>query len=134
MNSSSGNINILIVEDDALLNKVMTLQLKLSGLLVRSAFTGEQALSMIAISMPDLLLLDVTMPSLDGYGVVAALMSSEKTSSIPLIIHTTLDLTTEEKKALTLGPTKFITKSTAYSDKIIGLIDEMLAPIVQPCT
>ncbi len=134
MSSVVRDIEVLIVEDDMLLNKVMTVQLKLGGIKVRNAFNGEQALSLIAQAVPSLLLLDVTVPALDGFGVIAALRSSDKTSSIPLIIHTALDLTEQEKLTLVLGPTKFITKSTAYSDKIIGLIDELVTPIAKAST
>ncbi len=134
MNSVVRDIDVLIVEDDMLLNKVMTVQLKLFGIKVRNAFNGEQALSLISEAVPSLLLLDITMPALDGFGVVAALRNSDKTASIPLIVHTALDLTEKEKLALTLGPTKFITKSIAYSDKIIGLIDELVTSTAKVAT
>lgn len=125
----STKLKILIIEDDRLLNKVMELQLNVAGFEVRSAHSGEQALELIAQSLPDLVLLDVSLPELDGFGIIEILRKSPRTAKIPVIVHTSLLLSEEEKLLLILGPTKFISKSTAYSKKITDVLSELITEI-----
>ena len=119
-------LDILIVEDDSMLNQVMVLQLTMIGLSVRSAKTGYQALKMIDESVPSLLVLDIGLPDLNGKDLVALLQKRSATSNIPLLIHTSLDLSTEDQDALKLGPTRCVTKATAFSDQLERLVNELL--------
>ncbi len=119
-------LDILIVEDDSMLNQVMVLQLTMIGLSVRSAKTGYQALKMIDESVPSLLVLDIGLPDLNGKDLVALLQKRPATSKIPLLIHTSLDLSTEDQDALKLGPTRCVTKATAFSDQLERLVNELL--------
>lgn len=125
----STKLKVLIIEDDRLLNKVMELQLNVAGFAVRSAHSGEQALELIAQSLPDIILLDVSLPELDGFGIIEILRKSPRTAKIPVIVHTSLLLSEEEKLLLILGPTKFISKTTAYSKKITDVLSELITEI-----
>ncbi|CAN5318948.1 hypothetical protein BH10CYA1_BH10CYA1_29130 [soil metagenome] len=115
-------MDTLIVEDDDMLNTVMSLQLTTAGLSVRSARTGAEALRKIEEQVPSVLILDVGLPDMTAHEMVAYLRNNPATSDIVLIIHTTLDLSTAEQALLTLGPTKFITKSTAFSFALTELV------------
>jgi DNA-binding response OmpR family regulator len=123
------SIDVLVVEDDSLLNKVMTLQLEHEGMTVRRAFNGEEALSLIKAMVPSIMILDVKLPIVDAFGVIEELRKSSKTSKIPLIIHTSQDLSSLDQSRLTLGPSKFVTKSTGYSDGFADLIRTLVLEI-----
>jgi DNA-binding response OmpR family regulator len=119
-------LDILIVEDDKMLNQVLLLQLTMIGLSVRSARTGYEALKMIGETVPKLLILDIGLPDLNGKEVVNILRQQPATSNISLLIHTSLDLSIEEQEALKLGPTRCVTKATAFSDQLEKVVNELL--------
>ncbi|MBU6455893.1 MAG: response regulator [Cyanobacteria bacterium REEB67] len=116
----------MIVEDDHMLNRVMTLQLQTAGHFVRSAKTGANALRLIEERIPSVLILDVGLPDLTGREIIDRLRQNPLTASIPLIVHTTLDLSEEEKEQLCLGPSRFVTKATAFSERLGELVAEVL--------
>jgi DNA-binding response OmpR family regulator len=118
--------DILIVEDDDMLNRVMTIQVQAAGYAVRSARTGAMALKLITDRLPSLLILDLGLPDMSGRELIEELRRNPLTRSLPLIVHTTLDLFEEEKTRLQLGPSKFVTKATAFSNRLEELISEVL--------
>ncbi|MDR3337225.1 MAG: response regulator [Treponema sp.] len=72
--------------------------------------SGEAALELLATGRPDLILLDIVMPGMDGFEVLAKLKSSPGTQNIPVIIITTLDNPEDEEKGFNLGAGDYITK------------------------
>src|SRR5690349_18253664 len=93
---------ILVVDDDSFNLKI------LSGLLhsyyeVSTALSGELALQIVGVLKPDLILLDVMMPDMDGYDVLARLRDNATTCDIPVIFVTGLDSSEDEKRGLELG-------------------------------
>jgi len=120
-------LDILIVEDDHMMNIVMSVQLEVAGYSFRSATRGKQALKLIREQVPAALILDVLLPDMTGYEIVSELRKNPLTCSLPLIVHTTLDLSAEDKAGLQLGPTRIVTKTTAFSDRLPELIAEITA-------
>jgi len=118
-------LDILIVEDDVMLNQVMTYQVRAIGCSARSARNGLQALKMIEEVIPSVLILDLGLPDISGEEVIAILRENTITSSLPLIIHTTHELSEKEKGKLFLGPSRFVTKTTAFSERLAELISEV---------
>jgi PAS domain S-box-containing protein len=80
------------------------------GFVLDVAGGGEEALAMIAASPPDLILLDIMMPGLDGYQVVTRVKSQAATRNIPVIMVTDLDDRTARMRGLTAGAEDFLTK------------------------
>jgi len=117
---------LLIVENDPLLNLVMVCQLKGIGLSVQSARNGRQALDMIRQRTPGVLILEVELPDISGYEIIAELRGNPTTSAIPVVIHTALDLRREQETKLQLGPIKLLTKSTRSDEKLEELVRELL--------
>jgi CheY-like chemotaxis protein len=72
--------SILIVDDEIQNRKLLEALLKLEGYLTRTAASGEEALAAVAQSAPDLILLDIMMPGMDGYQVATTLKASPATS------------------------------------------------------
>jgi two-component system KDP operon response regulator KdpE len=120
------HLDVLIVEDDDMLNRVMSLQLTTAGLSVRSSRSGEQALAMIKERMPSALILDLGLPDMTGKEVIEQLRSEPATCALPVIVHTTLDLSLAQQAQLKLGPTRCVTKTTAYSDALAELVLELV--------
>lgn len=119
--------DVLVVEDDQLLNMVMSIELtQIDGISVRTASTGRQALAAIQEKCPDLIILDVTLPGLTAFDIVHVLKEEKALNKIPLIIHTSHDLSQDEQKSLELGPTLFVTK-TKTSEELAELVRKSLS-------
>jgi CheY-like chemotaxis protein len=117
---------ILMVDDDPGLRKVVARIVQHSGHHVETADNGEEAIEKINALRPDLVILDVLMPVLSGFGVVQALRRQPATRGIPLLVLTTKDLSEAEKDALRLGPTKFMTKSLVTVESLTAAMNELL--------
>ncbi|OUC15930.1 MAG: hybrid sensor histidine kinase/response regulator [Alkalinema sp. CACIAM 70d] len=102
--------NILVVDDTPanlhLLAKVLTDH----GYTVRLAPSGPLALRSINVCLPDLILLDIMMPEMDGYSVCRSLKDNEKTQNIPIIFLSALDEALDKVKAFKVGAEDYITK------------------------
>lgn len=124
--SEASQLDILIVEDNTMLNQIMSLQVTVAGYSVRSARSGKQALKMIKESVPMVLILHVGLPDMTGQDLITELRRDPLTSSLPLIVHSTLDLSDDEKAQLKLGPSRFLTKTTAFSEQLAQTIIEVM--------
>jgi DNA-binding response OmpR family regulator len=100
----------LVVDDDGLVRMVVSEVLRQSGLEVCEAESGAQALEMFAASRPDIVVLDVMMPGLDGFATCAKLRGSVGGSRVPILIMTGLDDAESIARAYEQGATDFITK------------------------
>lgn len=109
MNQFLGKNRILIVDDQSSNIKVIGEALK--GLYeIQFARSGKEALSMVAESPPDLILLDIMMPGMDGYEVCRRLKDEHKSAEIPIIFITAKDDALDEARGFTLGAVDYITK------------------------
>ena len=79
---------ILIVDDEPGVRELLTECLAGGGYEIRTAGSGEEALETAAVFLPDLILLDLVMPEMDGWGVLAKLYSEPKTRDIPVVVIT----------------------------------------------
>jgi PAS domain S-box-containing protein len=101
----------LLLVDDQLDNlRSLSAILKGQGFRVRQAISGEMALETIHSQPPDLILLDIRMPNMDGYEVCATLKADENTRDIPIVFLSALDDTTDKIKAFAVGGADYITK------------------------
>jgi putative two-component system response regulator len=101
---------ILVVDDEARNVKLMGSLLRAQGYLVDSAAHGEEALVAVTQSRPDLILLDVMMPGINGFEVATRLKANPHTKSIPIIMVTSLDDRASRLSALDAGAEDFLTK------------------------
>jgi len=98
---------ILIVDDEASIRRILETRLKMVGYEVMTAADGEEALEAFSKFVPDLVILDVMMPKLDGYGVTKEI---RKTSEVPIIILTALGDVSERITGLELGADDYVIK------------------------
>lgn len=122
---SKKDFDILIVEDDAMLKRVISLQLTLAGFPVRTASFGQEALNMIKDQIPSILILDIGLPDMSGFDVVEQLRKDPATCNMPMIVHTSLVLSKAQIEQLRLGRTKIVTKTIACSDSMVDLVIEL---------
>jgi two-component system cell cycle sensor histidine kinase/response regulator CckA len=101
---------ILIVDDERYNRQLLEVMLQPEGFVLQTAGSGEEALAIIAQQPPDLILLDIMMPGLDGYQVVDAIKSNLATKNIPVIIITAIDDRTARMRGLSAGAEDFLTK------------------------
>ena len=108
--ADEGHARILVVDDDALIRQILADQLVEAGFLVSTAGDGEEALAKVEDEPPDLILLDVIMPKLDGFEVCRRLKSDERTILIPVVMITVLTATQERIKGIEVGADDFLSK------------------------
>lgn len=101
---------ILIVDDEPHNRKLLEVQLKHEGYLTASAASGAEALALVAQRAPDLILLDVMMPGMDGYELVRELKAGAHTANVPVIMMTALMGYTARMAALDAGAEEFLSK------------------------
>lgn len=101
----------ILVVDDTPANLTLMTGLLQDDYQVRAALSGEKALNIAnSNNPPDLILLDIMMPEMDGYQVCQQLKNADKTREIPVIFLTALSEAADEQKGLSLGATDYITK------------------------
>jgi two-component system cell cycle sensor histidine kinase/response regulator CckA len=101
---------ILIVDDERLSRQLLEAILTPEAVLLLTAASGEEALAMVAQQPPDLILLDIMMPGMDGYQVAAKVKGDLATKNIPIIIVTELNGHDARMRGLNAGAEEFLTK------------------------
>jgi len=102
--------NSVLIVDDEKANLIALTQILNKDYTVYAAINGQQAINTAKECLPDVILLDVLMPEMDGYGAIAELKNIEETKKIPVIFITGLNDTDSEKKGLALGAVDYISK------------------------
>ncbi|MBN1262642.1 MAG: hybrid sensor histidine kinase/response regulator [Anaerolineae bacterium] len=118
--------NILIVDDTPANLRLLSSMLSEQGYKVRSVLNGQMALTAAQAAPPDLVLLDIRMPDMDGYAVCEALKQDERTADIPIIFISALDATQDKVKAFTVGGVDYITKPFQF-DEVLARVRTHLA-------
>jgi two-component system alkaline phosphatase synthesis response regulator PhoP len=109
--------SVLIVEDDEDIQQLVSYNLMKNGFQVDYADTGEQALERASRQRPDLILLDIMLPGMDGYEVCRILRREQETAEIPIIMMTAKGEETDVVDGLDLGADDYITKP--FSPKVL---------------
>lgn len=104
------DIRILIVDDEVYNRQLLEIMLAPEGFLLEMADNGAAALEAIARHPPDLVLLDIMMPDIDGYEVTTRIKSNPATSRIPVILITSRDDQKARTRGLAAGAEEFLTK------------------------
>ncbi len=101
---------MLLVDDEDQLRRVMRDLLERDGYTVFEAGDGAQALEQVDMHVPDILVLDLNLPGLDGYGVITQLRSRQTTEHIPIIVLTAKGDEDNEVRVFELGADDFLSK------------------------
>lgn len=117
--------NILIVDDQPANLRVLSTMFKDHNYKVRKAINGKVAIEAINLEIPDLILLDIKMPDMDGYQVCQRLKSDSKTKDIPIIFISALDEIIDKVKAFQVGGIDYITKPF-QEEEVLARINNQL--------
>lgn len=118
------NKRILVAEDDAFLAETIQLELQEHGIAAEMARNGEQAIEQIEKAQPDLLLLDLLMPKMDGYAVLSHI--KDKGYIFPVVILSNLSDDLDKEKCLSLGAKDYFIKSDMDEDELWPMIERYL--------
>ncbi|MDQ1484511.1 MAG: two-component system, OmpR family, response regulator [Actinomycetota bacterium] len=105
---------VLVVDDEANIAELVATALRYEGFDVTTASTGTQALEAVITSRPDLVVLDVMLPDLDGFEVARRL--GEQGKAVPILFLTARDSTDDKIRGLTIGGDDYVTKPFSLSE------------------
>jgi CheY-like chemotaxis protein len=126
---------VLVVDDDADIRELVTFKLQQTGYTVEAAPDGQLGLDAALANTPDLILLDLMMPEMDGFEFIAELRRREEWRSIPVVVITAKDLTAEDHQRLN-GYVAAIVQKSAYSrEELLAELRDLLATsVLRPAT
>lgn len=113
---------ILVVDDDTPIRSLLRQELGEAGYQVKEAANGKAALDMVRLSKPDLIILDVMMPEINGFDVAAVLKNDPATMDIPIII---LSIVQDKERGLKIGVDRYLTKPI-NTEQLFHEVDELL--------
>ena len=108
--------SVLIIDDEPMARTLLRLMLVRAGFQVSEAEDGFDALEKIKRNRPDIILLDVMMPGMDGFSVCETLRSESETASLPIIMLSAKTDLKSVNKGLRVGATKYLTKPISPGD------------------
>ena len=117
---------ILVAEDDRFLRKAAEMALKRQGYTVLTAADGEEALRTARSVLPDLILLDLIMPKLNGFDVLQALKKDAPTAHIPVIILSNLGQDRDVQQAMDAGAAAYFIKTDLSLHALVQRVEETL--------
>lgn len=121
---------IVLIEDDFDLARVIASSFERYGIEMFHASSGAEAIELATRVDPDLVVLDLVLPDIDGFQVVDWLKGHDRWRSVPLVVYSALEPTAAEKDRLILGRTEFFVKSRispeAFEGKIVQLLDKII--------
>lgn len=117
---------VAIIEDEPFLASMYTTKFELEGFEVLRASNGEEGLKAIAEGKPDLILLDVIMPKVDGFEVLEKLRANPETATTAVILLTNLGQRTDIEKGLAMGATDYIIKANYTPAQVVAKVKQHL--------
>jgi DNA-binding response OmpR family regulator len=122
------NTHILLVEDDVFVSKAYAYFLRKAGFNVTTANDGETALTTLTKIKPDIILLDLIMPIMNGFEVLEQLKKKKISKEIPVIIVSNLAQDSEREECLRLGATDYLIKSDFLMKDVIEKVKKYIEP------
>jgi len=117
---------ILLVEDDKYLIDIYATELKKAGFVVKVALNGKEALNKINKIKPDLLLLDIIMPKVDGWQVLRKIKEKAEFKNLKVIVLSNLSQKEDIEKAQKFGVTKYFIKTHFAPSNVVQEIKKIL--------
>lgn len=115
---------ILLIEDEPTLQKTLSEAFIQKGYQIQSALDGLAGLSLAQETKPDLILLDLVLPKMDGFEVLKELKKNDATKEIPVIILTNLESTQDIERAILLGATNYLVKANYNLNDVLEKVEK----------
>ena len=119
---ANGKKTILLVEDDTMISSMYGTKFEQSNFEVLMANNGADGLELALANKPDLILLDIIMPQLDGFTVLEKLKADPKTKNIPVILLTNLGTEEDIKKGQELGAKDYLVKANLTPAEVLDKV------------
>lgn len=119
-------MHVLLVEDDEDIRTMFAEQLTLAGFEVTIACDGLEAVAKVSTESPDIILLDIILPELDGLEVLRKIKADTKTSKIPVVMLSNLNQDNQKSEAEKLGAAAFYVKSSLTPSQMIKTLNEVV--------
>lgn len=123
---SENRKKILWVEDDKLIGTILAKKLISSGFELFHANNGEEALNMLKSTIPDIIVLDILLPGMNGFDILQKIRMDENLKKVSVLILSNLSKPSDIEKAKILGAQKFLVKAAASLDQIVSEIRSMV--------
>ena len=117
---------IVLVEDDSLMSSILAAHLIKEGFNIISVTEGAQAFERIQAEQPSIVLLDIVLPGIGGFDILAKLKQDESTKSIPVLILSNLGSKEEIQRGIDLGAEDYLVKANSMVEEITGKIQKIL--------
>jgi DNA-binding response OmpR family regulator len=118
---------ILIIEDDAFLKTIESSKFTKEGFAVASAMTLEEIDAVMTEGKPDIILLDLMLPNIDGFEILEKLKREDATKAIPVIVFSNLSSEIDRKKVTDAGAAELMIKSNFTLDEVVEKIKTLTA-------
>ncbi len=126
INSDKHMKQILLVEDDPFLVDIYTTKLKESGFNVDVISDGQECLKGIREKTPDLLILDIVLPKIDGWEILREIRQDEKLKGLKVVIISNLGQKSEVEKGIEMGAVKYMIKAHYTPGEVVAEIKKIL--------
>ncbi len=117
---------ILLIEDDPFLGEMYAAKFSQSGFKIEIAIDGKKGMERIKTSRPDLVLLDIVLPKIDGFEILKKIKKDPRTKKIPVVLLTNLGQKNEVEKGLALGADEYIIKAHFTPTAVVAKVKEIL--------
>ncbi|MBI1975552.1 MAG: response regulator [Candidatus Vogelbacteria bacterium] len=121
------NHTVLVIEDDTFLRELLVEKLKTEGFIVEGATDGKESSSILEKSVPDLIILDLILPDINGFEILEKIKKEPKTAEIPVIVLTNLDQKEDIDRAMSSGAIDFMIKANFSLSEIISRVKKHLS-------
>jgi len=118
---------VLYIEDETTLQKTLSGALKKSGFTVSNAFDGETGLEQARKDRPDIILLDLILPKMDGFEVLKQLKNDEQLKIVPVVVLTNLEGMEDIQRVIALGATVYLVKANYDLSEIVAKVQAILS-------
>jgi DNA-binding response OmpR family regulator len=127
-NARKLGVKVLLVEDDAFLREICSKKLTKEGYTVFEAIDGEQALAAVGKVDPDIVLLDIILPAIDGFQILHQIRghANQAVAKVPVIMLSNLGQDDDIKKAMEMGANDYLVKAHFTTEEIVGKIRGIL--------
>ncbi len=119
-------LKILVVEDDKFLRELITQKLSREGYDVKEAVDGEEGVIKTKEEKPDIILLDLILPGIDGFEVLAKIKEDPEVENIPVVILSNLGQRDDVERGLKLGAVDFLIKAHFTPGEIIEKVEKIM--------
>jgi len=127
MSDKYKNVNVLLVEDDTFLANIYKTKFEMEGFKITVSDNGEKGFNDAKKKKPDIILLDILLPKMDGFAVLEALKKEESVKDIPVVLLTNLGQKDDVEKGLEMGAVDYMIKAHFKPSEIVAKVIEVLS-------